>query len=134
MKTPPAPRKLASRIVLAASLALATTGCLTPRPSGEIVEWAEFKLAAGVSEDTLLRAADAVHENFLRKQPGFVRLELLRGKDGQWVDLVYWKDQASVDQALAGVKKSAACSNYFRCMANPDEAVPFYRRVKSHPR
>jgi hypothetical protein len=107
---------------------------MTTRPAGEIVEWAEFKLAAGVSEDTLLRAADSVHEKFLRKQPGFVRLELLRGKDGQWVDLVYWKDQASADRALAEVEKSPACSNYFKCMANPDETVPFFRRVKSYPR
>jgi hypothetical protein len=99
---------------------------MTTRPAGEIVEWAEFKLAAGVSEDTLLRAADSVHEKFLRKQPGFVRLELLRGKDGQWVDLVYWKDQASADRALAEVEKAPPAQTISSAWPTRMKQCPFF--------
>ncbi|HXG46843.1 MAG TPA: hypothetical protein VNO52_04400 [Methylomirabilota bacterium] len=134
MKTNPHCITLTSKVILVASLAAAAAGCTTAQPPGEIVAWAEFTLAANVSEATMLKAADLVHENFLRQQPGFVRWELLRGKDGQWVNLIHWMDQASADRALERVDKSPACSNYFKCMAGLDEAVPFYRRVKTYPR
>jgi hypothetical protein len=126
--------KQTMKILLLVSIALVAAGCVATRPPGEIVEWSEFKLATGVSEDTMLRAADSVHDNFLRKQPGFVRWELLRGKDGKWVNLLYWKNQASVDQAMPKVEKSPACSAYFKCMADSAETVPFFHRVKAYPR
>jgi hypothetical protein len=88
------------------------------------IEWAPFKLAEGADEASLLRAADAIQDGFLAKQPGFVRRELLKGEDGQWADLVYWE---SADAAAAAMKEAAAspaCFEYFRLMVGANQADP----------
>ena len=55
-----------------------------------IVEIAQFKLAAGMSEEDFLQEAEAVQKNFLEKQSGYIDRELLKDKDGHWVDILHW--------------------------------------------
>lgn len=84
-----------------------------------VIEWAPFRVTDGVSEAAVVAAADAMQEEFLTRQPGYVRRELLRTPDGQWADLVVWRDRASVEAAMAAVGNSPACRRYFSLMA-PD--------------
>ena len=90
-------------------------------PDGAMIEWAPFRLAAGADESALLAASEAIQRDFLQRQPGFVRRELLRGADGQWADLVVWRDRASAAAALRAVESSATCQAYFRLMQNATE-------------
>ena len=64
-----------------------------------IVEIAQFKLAAGVSEKDFLREAEAVQKNFLEKQSGYIDRELLKDKDGQWVDILHWNSMEEAQKA-----------------------------------
>lgn len=77
------------------------------------IEWAPFRLADNVTEAEFLAASEALQDDFLRGQPGFVSRDLLRDDDGGYVDLVVWQDRASVDAAMARVTDSAACARYF---------------------
>jgi hypothetical protein len=92
-----------------------------PKPC---VEWAPFRLKAGVPDEALLRASTALQENFVARQPGFVRRELLRGPDGQWADLVVWQSREAALAIMDAVAASPACSAYFALMEGADHADP----------
>ncbi len=89
-----------------------------------VVEWAPFRLKAGVTEQDLLVASEGLQEDFLARQPGFVRRELLRAGDGWWVDLVYWADAESALGVLAAAAASPVCHRYFALMEGAEHADP----------
>ena len=113
------------------------TAAASTVPDTVVIEWAPFRLADGVSESELLRASDALQTGFLANQPGFLRRDLLRGSDGQWVDLVFWADAASAARIMQIAMESPTCLEYFRLMAgadNPDPAagVLHFSRLKTY--
>jgi hypothetical protein len=87
---------------------------------GVVVEWAPFRLAAGIEEATLLEASEALQRDFLQHQEGFMRRELLRGADRGWVDLVFWKDERSAAAAVNAANSSPVCHAYFHLMEGGD--------------
>jgi hypothetical protein len=104
---------------------------------GPVVEWAPFRAAPGVSEAAILAESDALQRDFLVGQRGFVRRELLRGDDGRWVDLVYWADRVTADEAMRAASASPTCSRYFQLMvgadlADPGAGVMHLRRVRTY--
>src|SRR5688572_21363113 len=104
----------------------------------QVVEWAPFQITSGASESELLAAASHLQEHFLAKQPGFLRRELLRWKNGCWVDIVYWADHHAADAAMKAAADSSACQSYFRLMAAGDQTtldpgVLLFERVASYP-
>jgi hypothetical protein len=88
------------------------------------IEWAPFTLAEGVDEAALLAASEALQRDFLSKQRGFLHRELLKGSDGQWVDMIYWESRDAVRQAMDKVETSAVCQSYFTLMVLPSEDDP----------
>ena len=88
------------------------------------IEWAPFRLTDTADEARLLRASDALQAGFLAKQPGFIRRELLRGREGQWVDLVYWESEDAAARAMEQAANSPVCFEYFQLMAGADHADP----------
>ncbi len=89
-----------------------------------VVEWAPFELAAGIDEKALLQASEVLQRDFLGKQKGFIRRELLKGKDNHWVDLVYWETREDAEQAAKNAAESAVCRSYFQCMLAADHDDP----------
>ena len=87
---------------------------------GVVVEWAPFRLAAGADEAALLAASEAVQRDFLQHQPGWLHRELLRGADGGWADLIFWKDEASATAAMSQAGSSPVCQTYFHLMEGGD--------------
>ena len=63
-----------------------------------IVELVLMKPKAAVDEAALVRAADDLMP-FLHEVGGFIRRELLKTDDGQWVDLAYWNSLAEAQRA-----------------------------------
>ena len=94
-----------------------------PATSG-LIEWAPFRLKPDVDQATLMAASEALQRDFLAKQPGFVRRELLRAADGQWVDLVYWESAAAAEQVMQAVAESPVCQEYFHLMIGADASDP----------
>jgi hypothetical protein len=89
-----------------------------------VIEWAPFTLAEGVEEAKLLAASASLQDAFLSKQPGFIRRELLKGADRQWVDVVVWESRETADQAVKSASNSPVCYQYFQLMADADHAEP----------
>ena len=86
--------------------------------NGLTVELVTFKLNEGADEAAFLQAADAVMAD-IRQLPGYVRRELLKGDDGQWIDVVHWRSRA--DALAAGRSGDAAChrASHSRCPCRP---------------
>jgi len=78
---------------------------MTASPTVEIVL---FRLRPSASEDALMRASETVMPE-LRAMSGFIRRELLRGDDGQWIDTVYWRSRNDAMRA-AEIFPSLACA------------------------
>ena len=87
-----------------------------------VIEWAPFRLAPNVTEAELLGASDALETEFLAKQPGYLRRDLLRQDEQNWCDLVYWEDRAAAEQAMQHASGSGVCHQYFKLMAGADGA------------
>ena len=93
------------------ALAAALLSACTPSPQQEtgtaiaqqqagIVEITTFKLNPGVSQTDFEEAASAVQHTFLEQQNGFITRTLTVSQDGIWTDVVYWKDQESVENTM----------------------------------
>ena len=111
----------------------------TAMPAGTaIVEWAPFRLAAGVDPQALIVASETLQREFLERQPGFVRRELLHGPDGQWADLVVWRDERTASEAMSAAMSSPVCLAYFHLLEGGDDpatasSVLHFRRIREWP-
>jgi hypothetical protein len=102
-----------------------------------VVEWAPFRVKPGVDDQTLLERSAQLQEDFLRHQPGFVRRELLKGKDDEWVDLVYWADEESAHAIMSAVADSPVCHAYFALMVGAETmdagaGVSHFRQIRTY--
>lgn len=89
-----------------------------------VIELAPFAVKPGVTEAQVLEASEVLQRDFLAGQPGFVRRDLLRGDDGRWLDLVYWRDAASAEAVMAAAAASPVCHTYFGLMVGADQDDP----------
>lgn len=97
------------------------------------IEWAPFEVAAHVSDEQLENAAVEVEVNFLQKQDGYLRRELLKGEGRHWVDLVYWSSLEDAQKAAELANASEAFLAYFSLMVgleNAEDGISHYRQVK----
>lgn len=100
-----------------------------------IVEWAPFTVKDGVDDAQLIAASEALQNEFLSKQSGFIRRELLKGENGQWVDLAVWESREHAERAVQNAAESPVCFRYFQLMADadhddPGEGVSHFERIK----
>jgi hypothetical protein len=95
-----------------------------PNHKNITVEWAPFQLVESVDEATLLAASEILQSEFLSQQGGFIKRELVKAKDNQWVDIVYWNSLAEAEQAAMNAANSPVCYKYFALMVGADHDDP----------
>ncbi len=79
-----------------------------------IVEIIQFKLVDGVNEEVFLQDATNVQKRFLEKQEGYAGTrQLLKDKDGEWVDIVYWESLEDAQKAQEAAMVSKTCMPMF---------------------
>lgn len=96
-----------------------------------VIEWAPFTLKEGIDEAKLLEAADALQKDFLSKQEGFLKRELLKGEGDKWVDILHWSSKEAAEKAMEHVMGSTVCQQYFHCMSNATEAPLLFQQAQS---
>lgn len=62
------------------------------------VEAVTYKLVDGTFPSAFVAANGKVNE-WMRKQPGFLKRELSRLEDDSWLDIVHWESAAEAKQA-----------------------------------
>ena len=102
--------------------------------SGRVMEFAPFQLKPDVSEGTLLVAATKMQERFLKQQPGYLYREVMRGCDGGYVDVIWWRSHADAAAAMPKVHASRDCLEYFEHMqidvANAGTSVLHFEQLR----
>lgn len=96
-----------------------------------IVEIAQFKLVAGVSEEDFLQEAEAAQKNFLEKQSGYIDRELLKGKDGQWVDILHWNSMEEAQKAAEVMMSDPATQGFMQKIDPSSVKMLHLEQVKS---
>ena len=103
--------------------------------TGKVMEWAPFRLRSDVSEGALLEAAARMQDRFLKQQPGYLNRELVRGSDGSYVDVIWWRSHADAAAAMPKVHASKDCLDYFDHMqidsTNAGTSVLHFEQLRS---
>lgn len=94
------------------------------------VEWAPFTLKEGVDESKLLEAAETLQKEFLSKQEGFLKRELLKGKANRWADILHWNTKEAAEKAMGNAMNSSVCHSYFQFMADATEMPSTFEQIK----
>lgn len=81
-----------------------------------VVEWAPFVKAEGITEQQLITAADLVNNEFLKKQPGFIKRELIRKDNNEYADVIHWMTKKEAESAGEKVFNCSECNAYFQLM------------------
>ena len=79
-----------------------------------IAEIAQFKLVAGTSDEDFLQEAEAVQKNFLEKQSGYINRELLKDKDGLWMDILHWNSMEEAQKAAEVMMSDPATQGFMQ--------------------
>jgi hypothetical protein len=97
-----------------------------------VIEWAPFKVKPGIDEKTLLKLSEQLQSDFLAGQKGYRKRALAKGKDGEYVDIIWWDSLTDAEAAMKHVADSPACNAYFAAMdfdPNDPAAHPLHFRV-----
>jgi hypothetical protein len=76
------------------------------------IEVVIFKARSGVSESQLQTAALAITP-ILKEMPGFISREFGTSENGQYIDIVHWKDLPSAKAAAEKVMGIPKCGEFF---------------------
>lgn len=104
---------------------------------GKTVEFATITLKDGITEEMLLKASHDLQNDFLIKQPGFLKRELLKRSSKEYVDLIYWENQESADKAFVIAMENPVCLSFFELMEaadinDPAEGVAYYKVINEY--
>lgn len=80
------------------------------------VEWAPFVKLPEFSDANLIKAADNVNVEFLSRQPGFIKRELVKKSETEYADIIHWSTKADAVSAGSKIEECAVCSEYFKLM------------------
>jgi len=96
----------------------------------EAIEVVIFKAKAGVSEDQICAAALAVTP-IRSEMLGFIYREFGMSEDGQYIDIVRWKDMPSAKAAAEKVMSIPKCGEFFSLIDQSQMQFMHYTRVSN---
>jgi hypothetical protein len=90
-----------------------------------VLEIAQFRLRAGVSEKDFLKVSDRLQKDYLVKQKGYVDRELVKREDGLWSDILHWSNMEDAKRVGENIMTADAAQNFLK-MLDPDSVVVMY--------
>lgn len=94
------------------------------------VEIAPFKPKPNVTDKQLLAAIDGM-EHSIRQFPGFLRRETIQMENGTWLDIVYWKDKNTAENALKLAETSEKCQRFFHLIDETEQPMQYGQKVRT---
>lgn len=79
------------------------------------VDIISYRLALGTSREDMLHAAGSILETWMKKQEGFLRWDIGEAKNGEYIDLVFWKDESSAQKAEQNMKEIPGDHPWLHC-------------------
>ncbi|MEY2417727.1 MAG: hypothetical protein QOG90_407 [Actinomycetota bacterium] len=68
-----------------------------------VLEITTFRLLADVDDESFLAADKAVQTEVFPNSPGYFRRTTARAEDGEWLVVVLWGDETSIDEFNARI-------------------------------
>jgi hypothetical protein len=96
-----------------------------------VIELVLMKPANGVDDAALLKACDDIMP-FLREAGGYLRRQVLRSDDGQWVDVVYWNSLEEALQAADPIMSTPAGQQLGAVLDGPSVRVFHLQQVRKY--
>lgn len=85
----------------------------------------------GISDADYMPTSDEVTE-VLRKHEGFIRRELMKNGDGQWVDIAYWANPELGKKAEASLHEDAVIAKAMKMLNMETMVFTHVQPVKSY--
>lgn len=83
-----------------------------------ITEYVEFLTVAGTEDTTLVNIVDALEKQFHSQKQGFIRTELCKAGEGNWVMIQHWATMADA-KAVVGQMMRDPITEAFRKVLDP---------------
>jgi hypothetical protein len=77
---------------------------------------ASIKLASGKTEADLLTASAVFEKEFVSKEAGVVRRELVRKGDNEYIDIVQFRSIKDMEEVMEKERTSSVCHDFFAVM------------------
>ena len=106
--------KILKSILIGVSLFMASIN--SNAQSNVVVEWAPYKKLSNITDYQLVHAADNVNTEFLAKQKGFIKRELVKKSETDYADIIHWESKADAENAGSKVESCSVCLEYFKLM------------------
>ena len=123
-------------LMIIGGIIMTNTACTHPAinlSKAKTIELVVWQPVPGVSEEEVRAKALAVSD-FLKKQPGFLYRDLAKNTEGEWVDYIYWENDAAADLALEASQESALCAPFFAVIDMEKAKMSRYQSLgKSFP-
>lgn len=84
---------------------------------------ASGRLKDGVTEAAMLAASDRFQREFVAHQPGVLRRALVAQPDGGYADIVFFADEAAIEQVMAAEQTSEVCGAFLSLWEDGDLAM-----------
>ena len=97
------------------------------------IEFSTFKLKHGVSETDLFAAADQMVDGLYAVEEDFLGHAVLKGADGQYVDVVFATTQLRAAELCAkwgAGPFASACLPYLEKLEEGSTSLAFFERIK----
>ncbi|HAC25737.1 MAG TPA: hypothetical protein DCE81_12570 [Cytophagales bacterium] len=94
-----------------------------------LVEITHFQLRDSSQREAFLLKAQHLSDSFLSCQPGFLHRTLTYSDDFTWADIVYWTDEAALEQALQRAATNPAALAFFSFLNEATIQMARYRPV-----
>lgn len=82
------------------------------------------KLKPGITEADLIKASDKFDAEFVKKQQGIVKRQMLRGENGQFADLVTFASKEAAGKVMEAEQTSPVCHEFFSIFEMPENPDP----------
>lgn len=104
---------------------------------GETLEIAQIRLRPGVTEEDFLAAFQRFVDGFARQQPGFLKCELLKKDNGEFLNLVHWVTRSDAVSAFKRSTQNDACLAFFELLeadeTDASSGVEYLTTILSEP-
>jgi hypothetical protein len=92
-----------------------------------ITELIAFELREGISNDSLIRQADTVINDFHRKQEGYIDMELVSGtSDSTWQMILHYRSMEDIEKVKNNIPHSDAIKDLTEMLKPGSLQVSFY--------
>lgn len=102
-----------------------------------ITVFGAFRLAAGKTEQDLLDASDVFEREFVSRQPGILRREIVRKNANEYLDIVQFRSREDMERVVELEKAFPACHAFFAVMdmSEADAAcMEVYASLATYPK